>query len=217
MRALGLIEVIGLPGAIEAADSALKAANVTLLQVTKVGSGIMTVEITGDVGAVTAAVEAGAEAASRIATLRAKQVIPRMDDALLGSVIPADKFPGKSVTKNNDKVNSSEEKKNENVDFPTDNKGNSEIENTEIKDEEIKDTVIGNPGEQKNEVVSPKDGSNINEMEESLLKKSSSQLRNMITNLGVSMTQDEMKRLKKQELVAILEKHLKESIEKGDR
>lgn len=217
MRALGLIEVIGLPGAIEAADSALKAANVTLLQVTKVGSGIMTVEITGDVGAVTAAVEAGAEAASRIATLRAKQVIPRMDDALLGTVIPADKFPEKSVTKNNKKASSSEEKYKENVDLPTDKKKNEEIKHEEIKHEEIKDTGIGNPEEQKNDVVSLVDDSNINEMEESLLKKSSSQLRNMITDLGVSMTQDEMKRLKKQELVAILEKHLKESIEKGDR
>lgn len=87
MLALGLIEVIGLPPAMEAADAALKAANVTLLAIAKADAGILTIEITGDVGAVTAAVDAGAAAASRIGTLRAKHVIPRVDESLVGKVI----------------------------------------------------------------------------------------------------------------------------------
>lgn len=87
MRALGMIEVIGLTPAIEAADSALKAANVTLITIAKAGSGILTVEITGDVGAVTAAVGAGAAAAKKIGTLRAKHVIPNVDESLVGKII----------------------------------------------------------------------------------------------------------------------------------
>lgn len=87
MKAIGMIEVIGLPPALEAADAALKAANVTLLAIAKADAGILTIEITGDVGAVTAAVDAGAAAASRIGTLRAKHIIPRVDDSLMGKVI----------------------------------------------------------------------------------------------------------------------------------
>lgn len=87
MQALGMIEVIGLPPAIEAADSALKAANVTLLAIAKADAGILTVEITGDVGAVTAAVDAGAAAAGRVGTLRAKHVIPHVDESLAGKML----------------------------------------------------------------------------------------------------------------------------------
>lgn len=82
-----MIEVIGLPPAIEAADAALKAANVRLMSIAKADAGILTVEITGDVGAVTAAVEAGAAAASRVGTLRAKHIIPRVEEDLVGKVI----------------------------------------------------------------------------------------------------------------------------------
>lgn len=75
---LGLIETIGLVSAIEAADAALKAANVRLIGLTKVGSGIVTIQIGGDVGAVTAAVEAGGMAAEQMGKLRTTHVIPRL-------------------------------------------------------------------------------------------------------------------------------------------
>lgn len=97
MQAIGLIEVIGYPPAIEAADAALKAANVTLLCIAKADAGIMTVELTGEVGAVTSAVDAGAEAAKRVGTLRAKHVIPRVDQELLGIIIGSTKTVDKSV------------------------------------------------------------------------------------------------------------------------
>lgn len=86
-RALGLIEVIGCPTAITAADAALKAANVNLSTITKVGSGIMTVQLVGDVAAIRSAVEAGAEAAKQVGTLRYIHVIPRYDSQLLGKLI----------------------------------------------------------------------------------------------------------------------------------
>ena len=83
MQALGLIEVIGYPAAIEAADASMKAANVRLGGITKVGSGIVTVQIFGDVGAVKAAVDAGGKAAEKVGKVRATHVIPRADSALL--------------------------------------------------------------------------------------------------------------------------------------
>lgn len=86
-RALGLIEVIGYPTAVTAADAALKAANVNLSTISKVGSGIMTVQLVGDVAAIRSAVEAGAQAAKEIGTLRYTHVIPRYDSQLLGNLI----------------------------------------------------------------------------------------------------------------------------------
>lgn len=77
MSALGLIETKGLIAAIEAADAMLKAANVTLVGTEKVGSGLVTVMVRGEVGAVKAATEAGSAAAARIGELVAVHVIPR--------------------------------------------------------------------------------------------------------------------------------------------
>ena len=74
---IGLIETRGLTASIEAADAMLKAADVELLGTEKIGSGLVTVMVTGEVGAVKAATEAGQEAASRIGELVAVHVIPR--------------------------------------------------------------------------------------------------------------------------------------------
>ena len=74
---IGLIETRGLTASIEAADAMLKAADVELLGTEKIGSGLVTVMLTGEVGAVKAATEAGQEAASRIGELVAVHVIPR--------------------------------------------------------------------------------------------------------------------------------------------
>ena len=77
MEALGMVETRGLTAAIEAADSMVKAAQVTLIGTEKIGSGLVTVMVRGDVGAVKAAVEAGAANASRLGELVATHVIPR--------------------------------------------------------------------------------------------------------------------------------------------
>jgi len=76
-EALGMVETRGLVAAIEAADSMLKAANVTLIGTEKIGSGLVSVMVRGDVGAVKAAVEAGSSNASRLGELVAVHVIPR--------------------------------------------------------------------------------------------------------------------------------------------
>ena len=77
MEALGMIETRGLTASIEAADAMTKAANVTLVGTEKIGSGLVSVIVRGDVGAVKAAVEAGASAASKLGELVAQHVIPR--------------------------------------------------------------------------------------------------------------------------------------------
>ena len=76
-EALGMVETRGLVAAIEAADSMLKAANVTLIGTEKIGSGLVSVMVRGDVGAVKAAVEAGSSNASKLGELVAVHVIPR--------------------------------------------------------------------------------------------------------------------------------------------
>lgn len=76
-QALGMVETRGLTAAIEAADAMIKAAEVALVGTEKIGSGLVTVMVRGDVGAVKAATEAGSAAASRLGELVAVHVIPR--------------------------------------------------------------------------------------------------------------------------------------------
>ncbi|HAL63474.1 MAG: BMC domain-containing protein [Firmicutes bacterium] len=77
LEALGMIETRGLTAAVEAADAMVKAAEVTLIGTEKIGSGLVSVMVRGDVGAVKAAVEAGNASASRLGEIIATHVIPR--------------------------------------------------------------------------------------------------------------------------------------------
>ncbi|MGB0416096.1 MAG: BMC domain-containing protein [Coraliomargarita sp.] len=88
-QAIGMIECKGLISLMEASDAALKSADVTMTGWEKIGSGLVTGFFTGDVAAVKAAVEAGADAAGQVGEVIAVQVIPRPHDDLgkLGSWI----------------------------------------------------------------------------------------------------------------------------------
>ena len=77
MEALGLVETRGFIPAIEAADAMVKAANVKFLGTERIGSGMVTVIVRGDVGAVKAATDAGAAAAEKVGELVSVHVIPR--------------------------------------------------------------------------------------------------------------------------------------------
>ena len=79
-EALGMIETRGLTAAVEAADAMVKAAEVALVGTEKIGSGLVSVMVRGDVGAVKAATEAGATTAARLGELIAVHVIPRPHD-----------------------------------------------------------------------------------------------------------------------------------------
>jgi len=76
-EALGLVETIGLVGAIKAADAMVKAANVKLIGYEKIGSGLITVMVRGDVGATKAATDAGAAAGRKVGEVVSVHVIPR--------------------------------------------------------------------------------------------------------------------------------------------
>src|ERR1051326_5990152 len=80
LEALGMVETKGLVPLIEASDAMLKAANVQLIGWQKVGSGLVTAMVVGDVAAVKAAVDAGAAAAGRVGEVVGVQVIPRPHD-----------------------------------------------------------------------------------------------------------------------------------------
>ena len=87
LLALGMVETKGLVGSIEAADAMTKAAEVSLVGTEKIGSGLVTVMVRGDVGAVKAAVDAGAAAAGRVGELVSVHVIPR-PHAEVESILP---------------------------------------------------------------------------------------------------------------------------------
>ena len=83
-QALGMIETKGFCAAMEAADSALKSANVHITGWEKVGSGYVTVFFRGDVAAVKAATDSGAAAAAQVGSVVSVQVIPRPHEGLSG-------------------------------------------------------------------------------------------------------------------------------------
>ena len=82
--ALGMIETRGLVASIEAADTMVKAANVTIIGQSKAGGGLVTILIQGEVGAVKAATDAGAVAANKVGEVVSVHVIPRPHDELQG-------------------------------------------------------------------------------------------------------------------------------------
>ncbi|HUT03278.1 MAG TPA: ethanolamine utilization microcompartment protein EutM [bacterium] len=95
-EALGMIETKGLVAMIEASDAMVKAANVKLVTYEKIGGGYVTALVRGDVAAVKAATDAGAEAAKRVGELVAVHVIPRphtsLEDVLpIGRTVPKEK------------------------------------------------------------------------------------------------------------------------------
>jgi ethanolamine utilization protein EutM len=92
---LGMVECKGLTGAIEAADAMVKAAQVTLMGMEKIGSGLVTVIVRGEVGAVKAATEVGGAAASRVGELIGTHVIPRPHGEV-EKLLPAEKIDGKA-------------------------------------------------------------------------------------------------------------------------
>ncbi len=89
-EAIGMIETKGLVGSIEAADAMVKAANVSLMGEERIGGGFVTVIVKGDVGAVKAAVDAGAAAAKRVGELISVHVIPRPHSEL-DMILPQEK------------------------------------------------------------------------------------------------------------------------------
>ena len=83
MSAIGLIETKGLIGLVEATDAMAKAANVEIVKRVDIGGGLVTTVVSGDVGSVRAAVEAGAAAASQVGELVSSHIIPRPAEGMI--------------------------------------------------------------------------------------------------------------------------------------
>jgi microcompartment protein CcmL/EutN len=91
MKALGMIETKGLVGAIEAVDSMVKSANIEVLGVKEIGAGLVTVFVAGDVGAVKAAIDAGAASVKKVGEIVSVHLIARPSDETLRVIPNADK------------------------------------------------------------------------------------------------------------------------------
>lgn len=86
-EAMGLVETKGLVALVEATDAMAKAANVKILKRVSIGGGLVTTVVTGDVGSVRAAVEAGSAAATQVGELVSSHVIPRPSEGLLAAYV----------------------------------------------------------------------------------------------------------------------------------
>lgn len=104
MKALGMIEVYGRIGAIEGIDSALKAANVSLVNMVRVGGGFTSFFIEGDVGAVKAAIDAAEASASKVGSVVSSHVIPRPDQSVRNLLNMNQQLPLKSQKSTDNKT-----------------------------------------------------------------------------------------------------------------
>ena len=86
-EAIGLVETRGLVGLVEATDAMAKAANIKVLKRVDIGGGLVTTVVSGDVGSVRAAVEAGATAATQLGELVSSHVIPRPADGVVSAYL----------------------------------------------------------------------------------------------------------------------------------
>lgn len=217
-EALGLIEVIGYPPAIEAADAALKAANVKLGAVTRVDGGIVTVQILGDVGAVKAAVDAGSSSAARVGTVRAAHVIPRLDSSLSGFITT----PGKGMrhlgkTANNSKVNNTVNIENTEEDIPVvdagiDKKPLLAVDMDEVSAEGayIAKDIERGIDEDSHENFEKISQGIIKPDTDNLDQLNTRELKALITSLGIKVAANKLKTAKKQQLISIIKQFYKE-------
>lgn len=216
LQSLGLIEVIGFPPAIEAADAALKAANIKLGGIEKVGSGIVTVELYGDVGAVNAAVAAGGSAASKIGQLRATHVIPRVEESLIGMVLTNkecntqklesksevnksfdEKIKDLSIEEKTEEVHSSKVKKDETAEYDALNRGpDIHIGSNTDKSSAINIQTDSLETESKNKIFGKDEYT-----KEKLSKKSNLELKMLIATLGIKASPESLKYAKKDKLI----------------
>ncbi|MDK2564067.1 BMC domain-containing protein [Romboutsia sedimentorum] len=191
INALGLVEVIGYVAAIEACDVCLKSANVHLVGIDKVGSGIVTVSVTGDVGAVKSAVESAQASVSRIGSLRSTHVIPRLHQDVVEALFK----------KEENKENFSEED-------TTQIKINEAILLKEDLEKEIQSEVLNNELENINE--NKTNENNTNEDKDDLSKMSVKELKTLIKKLDNSITHKNLNSLRKEDLIDMVEKFNRE-------
>lgn len=197
MESLGLIEVNGYLAAIGAADSALKAANVSLISIEKVKAAICTVEITGEVGAVKAAVEAGARTADSLGLLRSISVIPRLHEETLKILSLEKKVETLENEKSTDELDKIIFENNNVIEEITD----------PTKEEVVKETI-----EDKKVEIEPEETvEEVNSIEDDYNSIKVEELRRMVRSLSLpNISNKFIKFAKKDELIKILLDNKKE-------
>lgn len=210
MNALGLVEVIGYVAAIEASDACLKSANVSLVSIDKVGSGIVTLTISGDVGAVKSAVESAEMAVNRIGTLRSTHVIPRINKEVADVLF---KKENKKETKEEVNINSEVQEAVSTEISPleeeqiTINEDSSIKVNNEILEDKIEENENNTDSLNQNELDQAVENENsADSNKEDLSKKSIKELKAYIKKLDSSVTNKELNSLKKEELIDLIYK-----------
>lgn len=210
LKALGLIEVRGYLGAIQAADSALKAANVTCIGCEKVKGGLVTVKLLGDIGSIKAAVEAGEKAAEGLGVLLSSHVIARLHEETAKLILPQEKPEVTSDAKDEDRKEAAnglapiaaqiEEIENV-IENPSD-----QYTTPEDKAEEASTSVA----DQSKESLPPTPALANNIRGRSLSDMKVVELRRLARKLKIkTMTFNEIKFAKKDKLILEIEKHMR--------
>lgn len=154
MNALGMIETYGYLTAVEALDSALKAANVSLVDVVRVRGGLVTVLIEGDVGAVKAAVDAAAAAAERVGEVVSVHVIPRPDDSVKSMLTAHPEHGNRKRTAADQSLNQESSRQEESEEKTVDTAENSEKAHMEEAEKSSTETLSEKQTENPAEVFS---------------------------------------------------------------
>jgi len=192
MKALGMIETYGRVGSIEGLDAALKGAQVTLVNMIRVGAGLTATFVEGDVGATKAAIDAASAAAERVGQLISSHVIPRPDPSVR-AMLDMDK-----PSPNNDP-----EPEEDLEDNPENKKEEEKVVKAEVKAKEVKTEKIEpvKTVEVETKKESPKKGS------KDIEKMTVAELRTMARELkGMTMTKQEIRFAKKDELIKAINK-----------
>ncbi|MCC0681276.1 BMC domain-containing protein [Clostridioides sp. ES-S-0005-03] len=214
MNAVGLIEVIGYVAAIEACDACVKSASVNILSIEKVGAGIVTLTIVGDVGAVKSAIEAGEVAVNKVGVLRTTHVIPRIHKEVADNLFKKEEritqkynevseIPIKENMKIEENEDTNVEALEEDVKVEENENTNTEILEEDIKIEENENTNI----ETLNEVKPVKDEVTNNR---NLLNMNIKELKTLAREYDSSLTNKELNSLRKEDLVDLVYKLIRE-------
>ena len=205
MDSYGYVETLGLVTAIEAADAALKAANVTLTNCYYVKGGIVTIEVTGDVAAVNAAVDAATESAKRLGNFLSNNVIARVDSE-------TKKILTSKINKNSEKETAEiSEIKSETKETKQAVEAKKAEKKEDISEKNIKNTDV----QEKIEKVSEKE---TEKKEDNEIKKKKKQYQDMkvvdlkmkVNNLKLGYTWNQIKTMPKKKLIEILIKNNQE-------
>lgn len=199
MKALGMIEVNGYLAAVEAADAALKAANVTLIGIEIVKAGISNVQVVGDVDAVQASVDAGRAAANSLGLLRSSHVIPRPHEELL-KIFPnlekkKEDSPVEKVKDDNDKIHKEDVIAPSKMEKTEDIKQSKDITQEIVKLEKTLENYRNKKEKALKENVKKDENTNYGDMKVETL-------RNMVRALKLpNMSSKQIKQEKKEELI----------------